>query len=74
MGKVNDLSEGYQKALAMRPELNVQPKPEGKPDISQAEKVRKAKKAATGVKSSGAVAKKNREAMTLEEEIASHFS
>ena len=75
MGKVNDLETGYNMALKFHPDLAPAPKP--KPAIKEedpAEKVKKAKRAATGVKSSGAVGKRNRKEMTLEEEIASHFS
>jgi uncharacterized protein YukE len=70
LGKAKDLGDAYNRALALHPELStpqVQPKPD------RVEKVRRAKKAATGVKSSGAVAKMNREKLTLEQEIASHF-
>ena len=71
-GMVNNLDDGYRKALALHPELNKPVvKAESKP--SQVDKVRQAKKAATGVKSSGAVGKKVRDKMTLEEEIASFF-
>lgn len=69
-GLATDLKSGYQKALAMRPDLQIVKET---PKVDQAERVRKAKKAATGVKSSGAVAKKNRDSMSLEQEIASYF-
>ena len=69
------LPAAYEKALLLRPDLTSTPKPSPSSDKKkdQAKKVAKAKKAATGVKSSGAVSKKRRESMTLEEEIASHF-
>jgi hypothetical protein len=70
-GLAKDLSEGYGKALAMRPDLVVVPKTI--PKVDRAEKVRRAKKAATGIKSSGAVGKNPAKVMTLEEEIASQI-
>lgn len=74
LGKVRSLEEGYAKALAMRPELNVKTTEEKpKPKIDPAEKVKQAKRAATGVKSSGGVGKRDRGKMSLEDEIASHF-
>ena len=66
-GIASGLEDGYRKALALRPDLI--PKKEI-PKVSRAEKVKQAKKAATGIKSSGAVGKPER-ALTLEEEIAS---
>lgn len=72
-GIAKDLEDGYNKALMFRPDL-VAKKPAPvveKPD--QAAIVKKAKKAATGVKKSGATSKISREKMTLEEEIASHM-
>ena len=72
-GMANDLSDAYNKALALRPELNVQ-KTVSKPVIKQdqALKVKKAKKAATGIKSSGATKRKRAE-LSLEEEIAAQM-
>lgn len=67
------LHGAYEKALLLRPDLSA-PKPTPVEKVNQAQKVRKAKKAATGIKSSGAVGKKARETMTLEEEIASHIN
>lgn len=75
-GIASDLNDGYTKALSMRPDLAVvkpQPAKITPTKTDQAAKVKKAKKAATGVKSSGAVGKINRDKMTLEQEIASHF-
>jgi hypothetical protein len=74
-GMASDLPDAYRKALSWRSDLTSTPKPSPSSDKKkdQAKKVAKAKKAATGVKSSGAVSKKRRESMTLEEEIASHF-
>jgi len=74
-GLVADLKEGYTKALALRPDLAAPKEPARKvaEKPNRAEIVRKAKKAAAGVKSSGAVGKKVRDTMSLEQEIASHF-
>jgi oligoendopeptidase F len=72
-GMCSSLEEGYKKALRLRDDLAA-PKPRtAVKGIDPAEKVKQAKRAATGVKSSGAVGKKDRGKMTLEEEIASHF-
>lgn len=74
MGKVKSLEEGYEQALRLRPDLAVQkPVEKAKPKVDPVEKVKQAKRAATGVKSSGAVGKRDRGKMSLEEEIASHF-
>lgn len=74
--RASGLQDAYDKALLLHPELSHRndPKDDPKPDIKadQAEKVRKAKKAATGVRSSGAVGKKKRD-MSLEEEIAAQI-
>jgi len=72
-GMANDLSDAYKKALAFHPELTVH-KPVSKPAIKedQALKVKKAKKAAIGIKSSVATKVKRAE-MTLEEEIAAQM-
>jgi len=68
------LDEAYNKALLLHPGLSApRPSPEVVPKVNPAEKVKQAKKAATGVRSSGAVGKKERSKMTLEEEIASNF-
>jgi len=69
-GLAKDLGEGYSKAMSMRPDLAA-PKPQ--PKANRAEKVAKAKKAATGIKSSGAVGKTPAKAMSLEDEIASQI-
>ncbi len=73
-GIVNNLKDGYTMALSKRPDLTPPKEPEKVIDINKdrAEKVKKAKKAATGVKSS--TASKQRSEMTLEEEIASHLN
>ena len=69
-----DLEDGYTKALAMRPDLAAAVKPASiTPKVDEAKAVSKAKKAATGIKSSGAVGKRERGELTLQEEIASHF-
>jgi len=65
------LDDAYEQALALTPKLNVPAK--DIPKASQAEIVAKAKKAATGIKSSGAVGKKPAKAMSLEQEIASQI-
>jgi len=68
------LDEAYNKALLLHPGLSApRPSPEVVPKVNPAEKVKQAKRAATGVRSSGAVGKKERSKMTLEEEIASNF-
>jgi hypothetical protein len=73
-GIAKDLPDAYTKALTFRPDLTVvKPSPKPVKKLDQAEKVKKAKKAATGVKSSGAVSKKSSEGMSLEQELASHF-
>jgi len=73
MGKCADLDDAYNKALKMNPSLTpVKPVKEVKIEtVDKKEQVRKAKKAATGVKSSGAVGKKSTENLSLEQEIAS---
>jgi len=68
-GLAKDLGEGYSKAMSMRPDLAVV---KAVPKVNQAQKVAKAKKAATGIKSSGAVGK-TAKVMSLEEEIASQI-
>ncbi len=69
-----DLPDAYKKALSMRSDLTVvKPTPVTATKEDKAQKVKKAKKAATGVKSSGATGKK-RSDMSLEEEIASQFN
>jgi hypothetical protein len=69
------LEDAYNKALLLNPALAAkQPKAEIVPKINPADKVKQAKKAATGVRSSGAVGKKERSKMTLEEEIASNMN
>jgi len=70
-GLAADMPEAYAKALAFRPELTPK-KAESKPDESQKEKVRKAKKAAAGVKSSGAATKA--EPKSLREELEAQFA
>ena len=70
-GMTSDLKDAYDKALRLRPDLAAsQPKPVKK-DPDQAERVKRAKRAAAGVKSSGAVGKKPQRKQSLEEEIAS---
>jgi len=71
-GLAKSLDEGYTKALALRPDLNVskEPAPRATSKADSAEKVKKAKKAATGIRSSGAVGKQTKE-LSLQEEIAS---
>ncbi len=73
-GIATNLEDGYNKALMFRPDLTVRKEPVKITDrkADQAEKVRKAKKAATGIKSSGA-SKQKRADMTLEEEIAANL-
>ena len=74
-GIASGLEDGYSKALALRPDLatqTVKPKPKQAPN--QAEKVKRAKRAAAGVKSSGTVGTKAKKpASSWEEEVASHF-
>jgi hypothetical protein len=70
-GLAGDMSEAYQKSLALRSDLTLQEsKAEPKAEIK--EKVKKAKKAATGVKSGG-TAKKS-ESKTWREEIEAQFA
>ena len=71
-GMAMDLEEGYVKALSLRPELKPAeaPKPKVVTKADQAERVKKAKKAATGIRSSGAVGKQSKE-LSLHDEIAS---
>ena len=72
--KPASLEDAYNKALLLNPTLTAKkPKVEIVPKVNPAEKVKQAKKAATGVRSSGAVGKKERSKMTLEEEIASNM-
>ena len=72
-GMVKDLADAYNKALALRPDLTpAKPEPAPVTKIDQALKVKKAKKAATGIKSSGATKRKRAE-MSLEEEIAANL-
>ena len=72
-GMAKDLPDAYNKALALRPDLTPT-KPVVNPVTKedQALKVKKAKKAATGIKSSGATKVKRAE-LTLEEEIAAQM-
>lgn len=71
-GLAKSLDEGYDKALKLRPDLQPTPKEPAKvvSKADSAEKVKKAKKAATGIRSSGAVGKQTKE-LSLQEEIAS---
>jgi len=71
-GMASDLNDGYRKALAWRPDLTT-PVVKTVEKTDKAAKVRKAKIAATGVKSSGAT-NKQRKSMTLEEEIAAQIN
>lgn len=71
-GMVKDLPDAYNKALTLRPELAPKKVVKSVTKQDQAEKVKKAKKAATGIKSSGAT-KRKRADLTLEEEIAANL-
>jgi len=69
-----NLTEGYKQAVRLRGLEAPAPKPKpAPPKEDQAEKVKRAKRAATGVKSSGAVGKKDHSKMTLEEQIAAEW-
>jgi len=73
-GIATDLPDAYAKALTFRPDLTVRKEPaKTVSKVDQASKVKKAKKAATGVKSSGASSKVNRGEMSLEQDIASQI-
>lgn len=75
LGKPIELSDAYKQALIFRPDLTPLKKEAVKVadnKADQLEKVKKAKKAATGIKSSGAT-KQKRADLSLEEEIASHM-
>jgi len=73
-GIAKDLPDAYSKALTFRPDLTARKEPaKTVSKVDQAAKVKKAKKAATGVKSSGASSKVNKGAMSLEQEIASYI-
>jgi len=73
-GIAKDLPDAYSKALTFRPDLTVRKESvKTVSKVDQATKVKKAKKAATGVKSSGASSKVNKGAMSLEQEIASYI-
>lgn len=72
IARKDDLEDGYKKAMALRPDLKPAEK-KAEPNISRAEKVAKAKKAATGIRSSGAVGKTPAKAMSLEDEIAAQI-
>lgn len=68
-GMAKDLPDAYTKALTFRPDLTtVKPAVNTVTKEDQLIKVKKAKKAATGIKSSGAT-KRKRADMTLEQEI-----
>lgn len=73
MGKATSLDDAYTIALRMRPDLVTQQQEKPKPKVDPVQKAKQAKRAATGVKSSGAVGKRDRGKMSLEDEIASHF-
>jgi hypothetical protein len=74
-GLAKDLDEGYRKALALRPELvPVVKAAKVVSKVNQADRVKKAKKAATGIRSSGAVGKRNSGEISLHDEIAANWS